>query len=35
MTTLDRGKIGDVLGQLEPQEMREVERGLLAALGVL
>lgn len=35
VTTLDRAKVGEVIGLLQPQEMRAVERGLLAALGVL
>lgn len=34
VTTLDRSKIGEILGTLSPARLREVERGLLAALGM-
>lgn len=34
VTTLDRSKVGEELGALSPAQLREVELGLLAALGV-
>lgn len=34
VTTLDRGKVIEPIGALPPPLLREVERGLLAALGM-
>lgn len=34
VTTLDREKLGEAIGVLPTQELRELERGLLAALGM-
>lgn len=34
ITTLDRAKFRDRLGELEPEQLEAVEKGVLAALGV-